>query len=107
MAITASVTTYQIQQRAFTSDIASAITVTGISGTTTVKANIYFVKTGKPIPQPTTSSGPVMVETYQPEASYLAWVDLLRNEKPLTMNINGTSFYVQSGQEAVGTHEVG
>ena len=109
MATTASVTSYQIQARVFTTDPAYVITVTGLSGTTTVKVNIYFIKTGKVIP-PTVAGAnlpPLLLETYLPETSYQAWVDLLRNEKPLTMVVNGTSFYVQTGQEAVGAHEIG
>lgn len=108
MATTASVTTYQIQSRVFPTDIAHYITITGTSGATTVKVNVGFIKTGKALPAPVSyASGTLLLECYLPESSYLAWVDLLRNEKPLTMNINGTSFYVQTGQEAAGAHEIG
>lgn len=106
MATTANVTTYQIIARSFGTN-SSVITITGLSGTTTVKVNVYFVKTGSPIPSPTVGTAPLLLETFLPESSYMAWVDLLRNEKPLTMNVNGTAFYVQTGQEAVGAHELG
>ena len=107
MSTTATVTTYQVQQRVFTTDAASAVTITGLAGVTLVKVNIYFIKTGKVIPPAVAGTAPILLSTYLPEASYLAWVDLLRNEKPLTMVVNGTSFYVQTGQEPVGAHEIG
>jgi hypothetical protein len=107
MATTATVTTYQIQQRVFTTDAASVITITGLDVATTVKVNVYFIKTGKIIPPPVAGVVPIILETYLPESSYASWVDLLRNEKPLTMVVNGTSFYVQTGQEPVGAHEIG
>lgn len=109
MSTTASVTTYQIQARVFPTDTAYAITITGLVGGTTVKVNIYFIKTGKVLPAPVAGApgAIILLETYLPETEYLAWVDLLRMEKPLTMVVNGTSFYVQTGQEPAGAHEIG
>jgi hypothetical protein len=109
MATTASVKEYQIQARIFNADLVTYITLFGTAGTTAVSANIGFIKTGKPIPAPLVgaAAGPHLIETYLPEASYLSWVDLLRNEKPLTMNVNGANLYVQTGRELVGAHEIG
>ena len=110
MVTTATVTLYSLIITTEVSSTPYIITVAGkkLIDNTSMDVRINFIRSGLALPASFLGPVPFHATIYMPESSYLPVVDLLRNEKPLRMMVNGTNFKIlTAGGEAVGAHEIG
>lgn len=112
--IIASVTSYQLrlQSNAPSNNTRGQIRILAKNNATgaTVEVHYYFRKAGITLSAPTrsTNSGALLILADQPESFFGAYVDALRNEKPLTVVISDNNdTMLHSNYEAVGAHEIG
>lgn len=68
-------------------------------------AYIYFIPEGRAVPNNTESE--LWIKLYLPESQIPAVVDMLRNEKPVSVFYNNTAALLFTGKEPVGEAEAG
>ena len=110
MVTTATVTLYSLNISTELSSTPFFITVGGkkLKDNTPMDVRINFTRSGLAIPAAFLGPTPFFATIYMTESSSLPMVDMLRNEKPLQMVVNGTYFrLLTSVGEGVGAHEIG
>jgi hypothetical protein len=68
-------------------------------------AYVYFIPTGQPIPADADVGSPAWIRIYMPEATLPGVIDMLRNEKPISVYFASGSGFLLTGNEPVGESE--
>jgi hypothetical protein len=66
-------------------------------------AYVHFVPTGHTIPSDT--NNPPWIRMYLPEAAFPGVIDMLRNEKPISVYFAAGSGFLHTGEEPIGEAE--
>jgi hypothetical protein len=103
MATAGQVTRYDYQVHGGVNGYLGSRAVIRLYGDTGTLAYVHVVPAGNPIPGDTDT--PPWMRMYVPESQFLAVIDMLRNEGPISVYYASGSGFLHTGNEPIGEAE--